>query len=75
MSAPTAIRTVMHAIWLVMTITGLLAIWTFSVTLGKRAAAQSRGEWWREIHERLRRYPTPEEVEDWMSKQPGLPAP
>ena len=35
----------------------------------------SRWAWWREFHERMRRYPTAQEVDNWMSEQTGAAAP
>lgn len=58
--------------WLAIAIFGLLIVGTAFLNLRqKRLNQQSRWSWWREIHERLRRYPTPEEVEEWESEQAG----
>ena len=48
-----------------------LVIGVSYLALRKRPLGQSRWSWWREFHERMRRYPTPEEVEAWTSKQRG----
>ena len=64
----------MQAVWLATAIIGALGIGISYLTLRKRAE-QSRWAWWREFHERMRRYPTSEEVDDWISKQSGPTAP
>ena len=58
--------------WLAIAIIGALVIGTFCFTLLPKGSNQlSRWAWWREFHERMRRYPTSEEVDDWMNEPPG----
>ena len=62
--------------WLAIAIIGALAIGTWYLTLRKKGLLQqSRWAWWREYHERNRRYPTPEEVDDWIRERTGTTAP
>ena len=62
--------------WLAIAIIGALAIGTCCLTLRKNGLnQQSRWAWWREYHERMRRYPTSQEVDDWISEQTGTTAP
>ena len=63
----------MQLVWLAIAVIGALVIGIS--TLRKRAAMQSRWAWWREFHERMRRYPTSEEVDAWISEQTGPTAP
>lgn len=59
----------LQVVWLVIAIIGALVIGSSHLLLRNRAVAQSRWAWWREFHERMRRYPTSQEVEDWTSEQ------
>lgn len=62
--------------WLAITTVGLLVVGVIYRALRRKGRnQQSRWAWWREYHERMRRYPTPEEVDDWMSEQRGPTAP
>jgi len=62
--------------WLAIAIIGSLVIGAVYLTLLQKGPnQQSRWAWWREFHERMRRYPTSQEVDDWMSDQTGPTAP
>ena len=57
--------------WLAIAIISALVIGISHLMLRKRSAGRSRWAWWREFHERMRRYPTSQEVDDWIGEQTG----
>ena len=65
----------MQAMLLAIAIIGALLIGKSHLPLRKSAASQSRWAWWKEFHQRMRRYPTSKELNDWISEQIGPTAP
>ena len=62
----------MQAVWLAITTIGALIIVIIGFHLRKkRPNEQNRWAWWKEFHQRMRRYPTSQEVDDWISEQTG----
>ena len=62
--------------WLAIAIIGAFVIGIFSWHLRQQGSnRRSRWAWWREFHERMRRYPTSQEVDDWINEQTGPTAP
>ena len=65
----------MQAILLAIAIIAVLLIGKSCLPLRKSEAEQNRWAWWKEFHQRVRRYPTPQEVDNWTSEQTGPSAP
>ena len=62
--------------WLAIVIIGAFVIGIISWRLRQQGpTGLSRWAWWREFHERMRRYPTSQEVDDWINEQTGPNAP
>ncbi len=56
--------------WRAIAIIGALTFGNFTLRQ-KGLNEPSRWAWWREFHERMRRYPSAQEVDNWISEQTG----
>jgi len=65
----------MEAMWLAIAISGAILIRVSHLPLRKRAAKRRRWAWWQEFNQRMRRYPTSQEVDDWIFDQSGSATP
>ena len=64
----------MLAAWMAIAIICAVLIGAFYLTLRQKGLDQmSRWAWWKDYRERMRRYPTSQEVDDWISEQVDSP--